>query len=788
VERSRSVKVAQLIASDDPQRVVGPAILVDVMLPAGRSRLSYNHVNGSDADLVLNLVLTNETAAGIPFRFRAGHGGPGVDPLAVGHLACAAFLQTGTDTPAQLDAGVALSLIARLFSPGMTLCGIFEIEAGLPIHATVACVPPGARPGAAVPALRPAKLDPGNHSGGVFRLGDIEEPAVVPFGQPAIVGDLPLVSTSGANLAGNYGIVRTFDFVLPTDLGATQRLRLTFEPLGGPANATVLLRGESYEVIRRGLSVPVHVTVVAIDPADTHVRFVTISEFNSAYPVRFSLTANANDLSRGSQIRTIAGVPSATGLAAIANVSKPPSPKSRVMEPLATRLLQEPDSLLAHKYDVILQLDMSRAHNGDEVQTNLAKLFASAEITPVPRIDASHGYVFAQLTRAQIEALLRADSVSDPLVLSAWEDHVIHPLLIASVPLVKGDAAHSAFAALGEGIVWAVLDSGIEPHPHFDSYDTLEPPAGLAHRDFTADSPSDVDRADLRDPYGHGTHVAGIIAGAWVQDGMPNASHTTRPNPSAAIVNETFTLPRKPTGVAPKAKLLSMRVLDDSGSGNASNVIAALDEIFRINGYGGNKRIHGVNLSVGYSFDPSWDACGRTPICAAVNRLVDSGVIVVVAAGNSGDMFAAPLQSSVRSVGLFASINDPGNADRAITVASCYNHEPFVDGIAASSSKGPTADGRPKPDISAPGEHVISCATVGKGAEAGGAHYIEMSGTSMAAPHVSGAIAAFLSVRREFIGRPDDIKNRIARHATDLARDRTFQGAGLINLFAMLGE
>jgi subtilisin family serine protease len=142
-----------------------------------------------------------------------------------------------------------------------------------------------------------------------------------------------------------------------------------------------------------------------------------------------------------------------------------------------------------------------------------------------------------------------------------------------------------------------------------------------------------------------------------------------------------------------------------------------------------------------------------------------------------------------RQSGAGITINDPGNAAGAITVGSCYKKEPHTLGIAASSSKGPTGDGRPKPDVVAPGERILSCAAASRVAAAGCVppiDYIEDSGTSMSAPHVSGAAAAYLSVRREFVGRPGDIKDLVVSSATDLKRDRSFQGAGLIDLFRML--
>jgi subtilisin family serine protease len=130
-------------------------------------------------------------------------------------------------------------------------------------------------------------------------------------------------------------------------------------------------------------------------------------------------------------------------------------------------------------------------------------------------------------------------------------------------------------------------------------------------------------------------------------------------------------------------------------------------------------------------------------------------------------------------------INDPGNADLAITVGSTHREMPHLYGVSYFSSKGPTGDGRKKPDLVAPGEKILSCACSrlsGNGAAAASACYREESGTSMAAPHVSGAIAAFLSIRREFIGKPEAVKQIFMSSATDLNRSEAFQGKGLLDL------
>jgi subtilisin family serine protease len=185
-------------------------------------------------------------------------------------------------------------------------------------------------------------------------------------------------------------------------------------------------------------------------------------------------------------------------------------------------------------------------------------------------------------------------------------------------------------------------------------------------------------------------------------------------------------------------------------------------------------------------------ACGQSPICAEVNRLVQSGVVVVAAAGNTGfGTVAAAVRPT--KVGLSNTINDPGNAESAITVGATHRDSPYTYGVSYFSSKGPTGDGRLKPDLVAPGERITSCGA-GKrlarartlanaqGNGAATAYYMEDSGTSMAAPHVSGAIAAFLSIRREFIGKPLEVKKIFLSTASPLGRERYFEGHGLIDL------
>lgn len=361
-----------------------------------------------------------------------------------------------------------------------------------------------------------------------------------------------------------------------------------------------------------------------------------------------------------------------------------------------------------------------------------------------------------------------------------WPDFKLNAYIDRSVRTVKADAARCSFSASGSGIVWGVMDSGVQAdHAHFKLHGNLESNGTeLKHKDFTGGD------APLKDQFGHGTHVAGIIAGeikgekrnAFIKHRDENGEITYMKTEFEAIA-----------GMAPLCKILSLKVLDDDGNGQVSGLIAALDYVQEMNGNGRRLRVHGVNMSLGYDFDPEWFACGQSPLCVEVNRMVRSGVVVVVAAGNTGyayvnDAFKGPVAS-----GMDLSINDPGNADLAITVGSTHGESPHIYGVSYFSSKGPTGDGRLKPDMVAPGEKIISAAA-GKPRTDIEAEthepcdYREHSGTSMAAPHVSGVIAAFLSVRHEFIGQAEKVKDIFISTTTDLKRDKYFQGNGLVDL------
>jgi subtilisin family serine protease len=193
-----------------------------------------------------------------------------------------------------------------------------------------------------------------------------------------------------------------------------------------------------------------------------------------------------------------------------------------------------------------------------------------------------------------------------------------------------------------------------------------------------------------------------------------------------------------------------------------------------------------VNLSLGGPYDATVYGCGFTPICMELRRLWRAGVLVVVASGNEGQVEVTTPDGEM-DLNSPMSIGDPANLEDCIAVGSVNADRPHLYGVSSFSSRGPTSDGRSKPDVVAPGERIRSCNShfaVANPDE----WYRQDSGTSMAAPHVSGMLAAFLSVRREFCGRPDEVKKLLLRTCTDIGRDRYHQGHGIPNLARMLLE
>src|SRR5436190_7337540 len=288
---------------------------------------------------------------------------------------------------------------------------------------------------------------------------------------------------------------------------------------------------------------------------------------------------------------------------------------------------------------------------------------------------------------------------------------------------VGARAVQQTYGYRGAGIGIAVIDSGITTWHDDLTYLGSSPLVKTKNGQRVAAFVDFVNgRTTPYDDNGHGTHVAGIIAG----NGYDSLGVRA--------------------GIAPDAHLVSLKVLDQNGRGVISNVISALDwAVANKSAY--NLRV--INLSVGAGVTESYKT---DPLTLAAKRAVDAGIVVVTAAGNLGKNAQGQTQ--------YGAIGAPGNAPWVITVGA-YSHEGTVertdDVMAGFSSRGPTAfDYEAKPDIVAPGVGTVSLSDPGGlmyltkptallGGSLGSAMpYFSLSGTSMASPVVAGSIALML--------------------------------------------
>ena len=410
----------------------------------------------------------------------------------------------------------------------------------------------------------------------------------------------------------------------------------------------------------------------------------------------------------------------------------------------------------------------TRIRNATKEIEQIVKEVAGARAEPnkeieAARIDPLRRFVSARLT--PMELTIVAQRHRDLRVYAIWKSTRKHKLARRATSAIQADAAWVSYAAFGEGIRWAVLDTGIRrDHPHFKKYENISEVWDCTQKGRPTLVPP-TDRTRNRDRDGHGSHVAGIIAGE---------------APNHATVKDA------PRGVAPMTKLIVYKVLDDHGYGEDAWIIKALDHIAEKNENSAGIAVDGINLSLGGPYDSTVYGCGFSPICAELRRQWRAGVLVVVAAGNEGQMEVTTPDGEI-GLNTSLSIGDPANLEDCVAVGSVNGDRPHMYGVSAFSSRGPTVDGRLKPDLVAPGERILSCDSRFSSNQIRDLYRYE-SGTSMAAPHVSGLLAAFLSVRREFRGRPDEVKQLLLRTCIDLGRDRYHQGYGMPNLMRMLLE
>lgn len=391
---------------------------------------------------------------------------------------------------------------------------------------------------------------------------------------------------------------------------------------------------------------------------------------------------------------------------------------------------------------------------------------------------------------------------------------------LESARTIKADAARRLFDIRCDDIVWAVVDTGIAPIPAFDdgaaeprsrvvaTYD-LTRIAGL-----TSLTGADADTIDLVAREGRARGVAD--PDAWARERLSELAPPGRSEDAADARDHDWTLlepllrvhaPEIPRhshgtqvasiigarradgsafeGLCPDIRLIDVRVFRVGADGrpvaSEFEVIGALQLIRHIKRVG-TRKVHGVNLSLSVRHDVYSYACGATLVCEECDAAACSGLVVVAAAGNEGyQRFMVDRDARAPgSLGAYAdgTITDPGNAAGAITVGATHATDPHKFGVSYFSSRGPTGDGRAKPDLLAPGERVCGLDQFGG--------TVQDVGTSFAAPHVSAAAAMLLARAPELQGRPGRVKEILTKTATDLGRVRSFQGAGLVDALRAL--
>jgi serine protease AprX len=353
-----------------------------------------------------------------------------------------------------------------------------------------------------------------------------------------------------------------------------------------------------------------------------------------------------------------------------------------------------------------------------------------------------------------VELPARAVSVlaNHPLVAHVSPDREVVGALERTSATIGATMVRDTLGFDGNGIGVAIIDSGVAPwHDDLASGDGGQRVVRFV--DLVRNRPRPYD------DYGHGTHVAGVIAG----NGFDSSGART--------------------GIAPRAHLMVLKVLDETGNGRISDVIAAFDYILK-RGAGLNIRV--VNLSVATRVDESYHT---DPLTVAARKLVDAGIVVVAAAGNLG--------RTADGYDAYGGITAPGNAPWVLTVGAS-NHMGSIarddDVVADFSSRGPAPiDYVAKPDLVAPGVGIESLSAedstfyqsltpylLSGTVPTAYRPYLSLSGTSMASPVVTGTIALMLQANPSLT--PNAVKAVLQYTAeVDTRHDPLTQGAGFLN-------
>ncbi|MDW5300057.1 MAG: S8 family peptidase [Sedimentibacter sp.] len=275
----------------------------------------------------------------------------------------------------------------------------------------------------------------------------------------------------------------------------------------------------------------------------------------------------------------------------------------------------------------------------------------------------------------------------------------------------------------GKNVTVAIIDTGVSPHA-----DLMYPTSRIVgFKDFVNNE------TKFYDDNGHGTHCAGILAG------------------------NGYSSKGKYKGIAPEANILSIKVLDENGNGNTSDILSTVQWIIE------NKEVYKtriINFSLGAIAQYRER---RDPLVKAANRAIDNNLIVIAAVGNSG-----PMRNTILA---------PATSRHVISVGALNDNrtEEINNGnIAEFSSRGPTIDRIRKPDLIAPGVNIMSLSNKNL------TGYTNLSGTSMSAPMVSGAAALLLNENPNYTHF--DIKRKLVNACTKIKASSYEQGAGILDI------
>jgi serine protease AprX len=339
------------------------------------------------------------------------------------------------------------------------------------------------------------------------------------------------------------------------------------------------------------------------------------------------------------------------------------------------------------------------------------------------------------LPRLARNAAIRSVTPDGPVRFASYLPDPAH--LGSTVAVTSGATSAWQQGDYGAGPVVALVDTGVAPSDDFGR-------RVIAGPDFSGEGNSRVDR------YGHGTVMAGIIAGS---------GYSSRSGPVGSF-----------PGMAPRATVLSVKVAGRNGATDVSQVLAALTWV---DSYRAVYGIRAVNLSWGTVSDQS---ARVDPLNYAVERLWADGIVVVTSAGNDG-----PSGATITKPGDDPAVLTVGAYDDAATTA------PGDDTVPAWTSHGPTASGVAKPDLVAPGRRVVAVASTDSDIYANnpsahvGASYIRGSGTSQATAVVSGLVALLLKSRPDLT--PDEVKHALTSTASPLPDVRSsVAGRGRVSL------